>query len=359
MGELKKAFIKQEKLISPKDKKSSLNNILKDQRVLFVLFGVLLILLQWSGLLKVSQMRAIGTTVVYSVAALGFCNLLGFSGLASLGTAGFMGLGSYVAFYFLTKLQVPFLATMAAVVIVAVVLGIVIGFISLRIQGIFLAIITLGLSEILVNVFIAFPEWTNGVAGASLPYPSLFFGLIKSDREMIFYVCTVVLVVLMMLTYNLMNSPTGRAMLAMKNSTSAAQAFGISIIKYRLFAFVLSTAYAAIAGMLYISYFGYSNPSSWGLALSLNILGAIIIGGMRSIWGALAGVFILYGIQMLVLQNIPFFVDNPTFITLFSGVLIIVIVMFLPGGLPELVRIIKGKITKSRKLAKERRYGEA
>ena len=144
----------------------------------------------------------------------------------------------------------------------------------------------------------------------------------------------------MWLLFNLINSPTGRAMLAMKNSTSAAQAMGISLMKFRLLSFVISVIFAAVGGVLYMLFIRTITTSTstlLTLTTSLNILGAVIIGGAKSLWGTTFGVFIIYGLQSMFLSNIPFFRENPAFITMVTGVLIIVVVMFFPGGFAQIV----------------------
>lgn len=325
----------------------------------FLLFGVLMfivLLLRMSGLVQYSFVSALGNTMIYSMVALGFCLLLGYSGLASLGTAGFMGLGAYVTAYFVSDLGLPYLLVFAIAAAASILVGVVVGFISLRIEGIYLAIITLGLSEILVNVFKAAESFTGGSSGKGL-LGLEFFG-IRVSQEMGFVMVTVVLVLLMSLTLNIINSPTGRAMLAMKNSTSAAQAMGISLLKYRLLAFVLATLYAGIGGIMYMTFVQYSKPEIWSIALSLNVLSAIIIGGSRSIWGTLAGTLIIFGINTMFLQNIEFFRTNPNFIYIFTGLLIILVVMFFQGGLAQLFVMLKLFIKKKIRQFKEYRYGE-
>lgn len=149
-------------------------------------------------------------------------------------------------------------------------------------------------------------------------------------------------------------------MLAMKNSTSAAQAFGISLMKYRLLAFVYSTILAALAGLLYMLYIRTEQNSVgtlFTLSTSLNILGAVIIGGTKSIWGTIGGTFIIFGIDKMFLQDIKFFNENPTLITIVCGLLVILVVMFFPGGL---VQLVKGTIFKIKALFVKwriRRYG--
>jgi branched-chain amino acid transport system permease protein len=96
----------------------------------------------------------------------------------------------------------------------------------------------------------------------------------------------------------------------------------------------------------------------YALITSLNILAAVIIGGYKSVWGAVVGTFIMYGIKLVVFNQIPFFAKNPLIITLVSGVLVIVIVMFYPGGLAQLLVELKGKLKVYKKKMKEAKYGK-
>jgi branched-chain amino acid transport system permease protein len=324
-------------------------------------FAVVLVLIQLLskiGIVSSSFVTAIGTTIIYCIVALGFCLLLGYSALASLGTAGFIGIGAYSAYYCLVEWGLTMAFAFVMAIAIALVVGVVVGYISLRIEGIYLAIVTLGIAQIIKEVLSAICD-TIKIKGSQIT----LFGseAIKLKTDHVFYILVGVMFILMAITHNLMNSPTGRAMLAMKNSTSAAQAFGISLLKYRLLAFIISIVYASIAGVLYMLYVRYvSNSSSalFTLSTSLNILGAVIIGGTKSIWGTIGGTFIIYGIDQLFLQDIEFFRKNPTLITLFCGILVVVVVMFYPGGLAQLVLEIKAKITKLRKERREARYGK-
>lgn len=326
----------------------------------FVLFSVVLIvigLLSQSDLVSPAFVRAIGSTIVFCVVALGFCLLLGYSALASLGTGGFIAIGTYLAYFALTEWGLTIGMAFVVAIVAAAVIGVAVGFISLRIEGIYLAIVTLGISQIITEVMLAIKDTLN-VSNKYITFAgNVNMRLTSID---VYYILVVILFILIFITHNLMNSPTGRAMLAMKNSTSAAQAFGISLMKYRLFAFVISTMYAAIAGVMYMIYIKYVSSSSstlFTLSTSLNILGAVIIGGTKSIWGTLGGTFIIYGIDSLFLQDIEFFRKNPTLITIFCGLLVVLVVMFYPGGLVQLVREAVYKIKKLAHKAKEYRYG--
>jgi branched-chain amino acid transport system permease protein len=329
----------------------------------FILAASLLALVQFLNMIGVpienSDMRALGQTIIYFIVALGFTLLLGYAGLASLGTAGFVGLGSYVIGHFMRSLGTPFIVALVAGVLIAILLGGAVGFISLRIEGMYLAIITLGLSEILVEIFRNAVSITNGTSGFRLGTYQIFgMTLTTLDREPVYFILVFFLVLAMIATVNLINSPTGRAMLAIKNSDSAGQAMGISLLKYRLLAFVIATVYAVVGGMLYMLYMRFSIPDSWGLGLSLNILAAVIIGGSKSVWGVFIGTFLIFGLDLAILKDITFFQQYPNTTLIFNGLLIIIVVMFYPGGIIRMLQNIKLKIMMLLRQRKERLYGK-
>ena len=330
----------------------------------FILAGILMILLlvvYLLGGMGISTVRALGLTIIYFIIALGFTLLLGYSGLASLGTAGFIGFGAYAVGFLIGKAGFPPLLAFIVSIIIAILIGTIVGFIFLRIEGLYLAIITLGLSEILYEIFKNADYFTGGVTGFRISRPKFLF-LISINLEFAFAIAVVVMVIAMIVTSNIIKSPTGRAMLSMKNSTSAAQAMGISLLKYRLLAFVLSTVYAAIGGGIYMLFYRFTIPYTWNLALSLNILAAVIVGGAKSIWGVFLGTFLIFGFDLAVLQKIDFFAKNPNASLIFSGLLIIIIVMFYPQGLIQFFKNsyyrIKKWAIKLKSNRRRERYGE-
>jgi len=317
-------------------KKNAFLDFLRNPLSQIAIFVVILSAVQFlnmNGLVSSSFVQAIGNTLIYAIVAIGFCLLLGYSGLATLGTGGFIGIGTYVAFYVIQEFELPFIAGFIITVAAAVIIGVVVGFISLRIEGIYLAILTLGLSEIIRNLLMVIKSTIK----IDVDHVRLFG--VKIGAQGTYFLILFTFAILMWLLSNLINSPTGRAMLAMKNSTSAAQAMGVSLMKYRLMSFVISVIFAAIGGLLYMMYIRTITTSTstlLTLTTSLNILGAVIIGGAKSLWGTTFGVFIIYGLQAMFLNNITFFRENPAFITMITGVLIILVVMFFPGGFAQI-----------------------
>lgn len=325
------------------------------QTILFAVVMAIVGQLAVEKILPYSWASAFATTFSYAVAAVGFCLLMGYSGLASLGTGGFIGIGTYSVYYIMAESGLPFLLAVLVAIIVAIVIGAIVGFISLRIEGIYLVILTLGLSEILRNLYMVLED------KISFTKNPVILGFTVT-RQASLYIVLIFLVIVMIITGNIINSPTGRAMLAMKNSTAAAQAMGISLMKYRLLAFIICTVYASISGTLLMLVVRNAMASQgtgfYALITSLNILAAVIIGGYKSIWGAVFGSFVMYGLQTVVLNNIKFLAENPVIITFVSGILVIIVVMFYPGGLAQLVLELRVKAKGLRTKMREAKYGK-
>lgn len=317
----------------------------------YILFGILISLtplLQSVGIIRSATVTIFGTIIFYAIVGIGLNVLLGYSGLISLGTAGFMGLGAYLSAYLTSDMNLPFIVSLVISVAIPLVIGLIIGLVSLRIEGYYLAIATLGVAEIFRQVFIEFDAITGGFSGKNASYPKLL-NMIQLDRELTFILMSVVLVSVMVLTYNFIHGATGRALLTMRGSEAAAQAMGINLLKYKLIAFAVATLYAGLGGVLYVHFIRFAYPATWNLTLSLQILAVIVIGGMRTISGPIVGSFIVFGIPELVLKQLPVIgnIDGLSFI--FTGILIIVVVLFYPNGLIYFGNDIKRFIGNKRK----------
>jgi branched-chain amino acid transport system permease protein len=312
----------------------------KSPHLHFVILGLILMLvprLAEMGILKVSYVTTLGGTFILAIAALGLNILLGYSGLISLGTAGFMGLAAYLSAYFTMDMGLPFELGMLLAVVIPTMLGILIGLVSLKIEGIYLAIATLAVSEILKKTFEEFDVFTGGFSGKTASYPTLL-GTFELDRTGMYYFVVVTLIIVMLLTYNMMNGRLGRALNAMRGSEAASQAMGVNLLNHRLIAFALATMYASIAGVLYVHFIKYSYPTIWSLKLSLDFLAMIIIGGLRSIYGTLIGAIIVFAVPDMFLKQIPFFSEMSYVL---NGVLIILVIIFYPNGLVNMFSDLK------------------
>lgn len=324
--------------------------LLKNPYIQFVLFGVVLSLLPLFvifGVLPSSYITLIGGVIIYSISALGLNLLLGYSGLISLGTAGFMGTAAYISAYFTVNLHMPFEIALLAGLIVPLIIGVLVGLVSLRIEGLYLAIATLCVSEILRKTFEELSFLTNGFSGKTASYPRLL-GFINLTRDTSYVLLVVFLVLVMILIYNLVNGQLGRALNAMRGSEAAAQAMGVFLLKYRLIAFALATGLASLSGVLYVHFIRFTYPTTWTMGMSLNILAAIIIGGVRNIYGTILGCFIVFAVPDLFLKQIPYFGTMNGFAYIFNGVLIILVIMFYPHGLIYIGNDIKRLFNKKK-----------
>lgn len=289
-------------------------------------------------------------SLIWYISVLGFAILLGFSGLASLGTASFVGLSAYLTASMMSR-NIPFIVALGILIIVGVVLGVIVGFISLRVEGLFLAIVTLGVAEVIIKVI----ESVWGTAAITkIGQLKLLGQYMDMNDWRIAIVIVIVMLGIMMLTYNIMNSPTGRAMLSMKNSQSAASAMGINILKYKITAFSISSVFAMITGCLFMLFNQNIEPKQWGLNMSLLLLAAVVIGGSRSIFGILIGTLFMFSFQNLlelssILKKVSWL---PTFI---SGFLLILVVTFYPQGIVGLKYDIKKLYIKIKKKIQERK----
>lgn len=315
----------------------------------FILFGILLALvplLSDLDIIRYSTVSLVAYIVIFTIVALGLNILLGFSGLMSLGTAGFVGFGAYGVVFF-SSLGLPYELSILVTLFFSSIIGLFIGLFSLKVEGVYLAIATLAVGEIFSQIFRRVTWFTNAFGGVHYEYPKLF-GLLQLNRNTTFIFLVLMMVVMMVVMYNLTNSKSGRALMAMSRSNSSAQAMGVSISKYRLLAFLIATLYATIGGILYASFYRYVQPLDWNLMLTLLILAMVVVGGIKSIFGTFIGVFVIYGIPALWLEDLLSSITGVAYI--FSGVLIIVVIMYYPYGVIYLIQDAK-------KLYHKLRYG--
>jgi branched-chain amino acid transport system permease protein len=260
-----------------------------------------------------------------------------------------MGLATYISAYLTKDLNIPFEMSLILAILIPTLIGVIVGLVSLKIEGLYLAIATLAVSEVLRKTFEELDMFTNGFSGKNASYPVLL-GRFELDRTSTYYFIVVVLIIVMLITYNVMNGRLGRALNAMRGSEAAAQAMGVNLLTHRLIAFALATIYASLAGVLYVHFIKYSYPSIWNLKLSLDFLAMIVIGGLRSIYGTVLGAFIVFAVPDLFLKQIPYFKDLSYVL---NGLLIIIVIIFYPNGLISIGTDIKKAFKKITKRGKE------
>ena len=265
-------------------------------------------------------LQAISQILAVGIAAMGFNLLLGIAGQISIGHAAFMAIGAYTTAIFSLRFGVPFPLTLVPIVVIAALLGLVIGLPALRLKGYYLAIATLAFG-VVVEQLIAGSRALGGYDGIRNIPP--FFG---GDRGTII-TTTVVYVVMAVLTSAILASPLGRRLRMVRDSVQAARSYGVDVARAKLTAFVLSAVYGGIGGAMYAHTVGFIVPTSFSLVLSLNLLAAVIIGGIATIHGGLIGSALIVGLPFIFSRSVG------AFLNIVVGALLIVFVLFFPRGI--------------------------
>lgn len=322
-------------------KKNLFNNPILGYILLGLVFAGLVLLINM-GVTKVAYLSTFAATMIYTIAALGLNVLLGYSGLISLGTAGFMGLAAYISGYISLNTALPFEVGVILAIVIPTLLGVIVGFLSLKIEGIYLAIATLAVSEIFREVFTQLDWFTNGSSGMIMKsYPKLLGTFQLNQKGMYLLICAV-MVVVFILVHLAMKGYLGRAFNTMRSSEPAAKAMGINVYTNKVLSFAIATALASVAGVLYINFFRISLPNTWTLNLSLTFLAIIVVGGFRSISGTLLGSFLLYALTEIFFKNPAYpFLSNLT--PIIQGLLMILFVIFWPNGIASFFSRLKQK----------------
>ncbi|MCD8363317.1 MAG: branched-chain amino acid ABC transporter permease [Lachnospiraceae bacterium] len=264
----------------------------------------------------------------YVVLANGLNILMGYSGQLSLGHAAFYGIGAYVCSVLRRDCNVPFLVGMIAAIALCVLVGLLFGLPACRQKGIFLALITAGFNTVINLILINWKSVTNGSAGLS-NIPKLSFGGGQIGKLTYCYIYLGIVVIVMLLTYWVIRSKIGRALIAVRESEVAAEAMGINVSLYKCMAFALSAALAGIAGCMYSTYAGYIDPTSFTSNFSITVMAMVIIGGMGHLFGGVIGA-VFVGVCLELLRS---FADYQQLV---YGLLMIIVVRFMPDGLSSI-----------------------
>ena len=272
---------------------------------------------------------------MYSIASVGLMMLTGYTGLVSMGHAAFFGIGAYAS-AILTNNGLPFFLALPCAGLIAGLVGIVIGLPALRLAGLYLAIATMAFGFIIEEVMVRWEKLTNGNMGMMVDPPSI--GGFWFDTETRFYYLTLFLLILVILAArNILRSSTGRAMIAIRDSETAAQAMGISLAKFKTMAFAISAFLTGIAGSLYAHKLTFINPESFTIIVSIEFLAMIIIGGLGSIHGAIFGtIFVIFLPQVIVMTKgyLPKYIADQTGLeAALYGLMIILFILFEPMGI--------------------------
>jgi branched-chain amino acid transport system permease protein len=226
--------------------------------------------------------------VIYAISLIGLDATVGYLGQVNLAHAGFMGLGAYAAGLMVTHFGVGILAALAVALLVGLVLGGLLAIPALRLEGPQFALATLSFGTLAVLCLNELESITQGAQGLSLPRPALLAGGTMAAKPF-YWVCLGLLALVWFAARQLMDGRWGRAIAALKDSPIATDAMGIGALRQKVLAFAFGSALGCFAGGLYAFNLGFLQPQSFGFDLSITLLLANVLGGRKTVWGALVG----------------------------------------------------------------------
>jgi branched-chain amino acid transport system permease protein len=256
-------------------------------------YGTLLVLLAIAPFVLSSYiMSQLVFVCIYATVGVGLLILSGFTGQASLGHAAFLAIGAYTAAY-LQQYNVPFPVYFLAAGILTGVIGALVGFPALRLQGIYLVIATISFAFIVEEILARWESVTNGNEGMRVKTLSLFGASVSRDSPSFYFLCLGFLILTIVGTLNLLRSPTGRAFIAIRDSETAARSMGVNVALYKVKAFAISAGITGFAGCLFAHKLSFISPEMFTLQLSIEFIIVILIGGTFSLHGAVLGAIFL------------------------------------------------------------------
>jgi branched-chain amino acid transport system permease protein len=299
----------------------------------YVLYGILL-----AGILLVPLIAGqywnytIGTVGIYILLGLGLNIVVGLAGLLDLGYVAFFAIGAYT----MALLTAPtphhlmwnFWLVIPIAILLAAVTGLLLGAPVLRMRGDYLAIVTLGFGEIIriLSKSDDLTGFTNGPKGVPAVAAPDFFGLPVNNAIAFVYLVFLAVLLVIFVTNRLQNSRVGRAWEAMREDETVSRAMGINTLTQKLLAFAIGAAFAGLGGALFASRNQFTGPEDFNLMVSINVVAVVIVGGMGSIPGVIAGALVLKGLPEILRQLEDYRV-------MVFGALLVVMMLWRPAGL--------------------------
>jgi branched-chain amino acid transport system permease protein len=292
----------------------------------YTLFALLALAVPWLGIYPVLAMQLL----CFAMFACAFNLLLGFSGMLSFGHAAFFGFSSYVTSWLITAHHWNTLESIAAGVVVAALMGLVIGGIAIRRQGIYFAMITLALGQLVYFLCLQAPftGGENGIQGVSR---GSLLGLVslRPDLHMYYFVLAVFFAVFLFI-HRIVHSPYGQVLKAIRENEPRAISLGYEVNRYKLLAFVLSAALAGLAGSLKALTLGLASLTDVLQGTSGEVILMTLLGGTGTFFGPVLGAFTVVGLQNLLADRVGSWVN-----VIIGAIFVVCVVGFRRGIIGE------------------------
>ena len=304
------------------------NDIQRLSRIGLWIGLALLLAAPFIGLYPVFMMKAL----CYAIFACAFNLLLGYTGLLSFGHAAFLGAAAYATGWLVRSAHLPPELGVLAGTAVAALCGLAIGLIAIRRQGIYFAMVTLAMAQMIYFVFLQAP-FTGGEDGLQGVPRGKLFGLISlADDKVLYYVVLAVFVAVFLFIIRIVHSPYGQVLKAIRENEPRAISLGYDVDRYKLLAFVLSTALAGLAGSMKTLVLGFASLTDAHWSLSGEVILMTLLGGMGTFAGPVIGAFTIIGLQDFLSDRVG------SWINVIIGVIFVVcVVAFRKGFVGELL----------------------
>ena len=275
-------------------------------------------------------MGTFASIVIFGIVLVGLDLVIGFGELLAFSHGAFFALGAYVMGVLSARYGVPLLAGAAIAIVANAVLAVLIGAATMRLQGYYLAVATLGFGIIVIEMLGAFVEVTGGWSGLRGMAPTVVFGYRVTEDVEFYAIGAVVLIIGVALARNIVNSRFGRAVRASGSDALAAEMLGIATARVRLNLFVIGAIYASVAGSLYAAFLRVITPANFDVVTSIDMILMLFLGGKETLWGPILGA--------MILRLLPELAEGLNdYKTLIQGLLFVAVLMFFPRGLVGLL----------------------
>lgn len=326
---------------------------------------------------SISMIR-VNKAIAFAIAILGLQIIVGFTGQIALGQSFFFGMGAYITAWLVADHSWPYLLTLVVVVPASFLVGMLMGLPALRIRGLYLALVTLGMAAVFPSIVklrsledytggsggkstaeskLVAPSWLplDGIAEALQKIPLLgqYFGdgpmsSRMEDRMWKFILFAIVALVCLWLVSNLVRSRPGRAMRAIRDNETGAAVSGIDLSMTKTLAFGVGSALGGVGGTIYVMEVGIASPDDFTQLIAINFIVGLVVGGVGTLSGAVVGGFIVAFVPDWAssTQSVSFlperWLQGPTG-SLILGVMLITLTFFLPGGIVSGFRRLKAR----------------
>ncbi len=286
--------------------------------------AVVLLLVAAPGIVSAFMVQFLINLFMMAILAESWNIIGGFTGYASFGNVAFFGIGAYTTGVLLTRVEVPFALALPAGGVVALLFAVAVGLPILRLKGHYFAIATLGVAETMREVVYNL-EFTGKGTGLVMP--------IMRNPLVFFYVMLAILAAVTLVNWWLSASRFGYGLVAIREDEDAAAVMGINTPLYKTIAFALSGAFTGLAGGVYAYWITFIDPDSvFKVIITVQLIIMAVFGGMGTVLGPLLGAVVLSAISELLATQLVTLAD------LFNGFVIVLVVLFMPKGLFDLIR---------------------